>query len=43
MRIGIVLTKIIHHCKNERTRLIGSKQLHDPRGWGNAIFKEGEL
>jgi hypothetical protein len=46
--IGILLTKIIHHCKNETTHLIGivgtgSKQLHDPRGWGNVIFKEEKL
>jgi hypothetical protein len=43
MRVGIVLTKIIRHCKNETIHLIVRKQLHDPRGWENAIFKEGKL
>ncbi len=43
MKIEIALTKIVRPCKNETIHLIGSKQLHDPRGWGNAIFKEGKL
>jgi hypothetical protein len=43
MDAGIVLTKIIRHCKNETNHLIGSKQFDDPRGWENAIFKEGNL
>jgi hypothetical protein len=43
MRIGIVLTKIVRPCKNEATHLIGSKQFDDPRGWGNATFKEENL
>jgi hypothetical protein len=43
MDSGIVLTKIIPHCKNETTHLVGSKQFDDPRGWGNAIFEEGKL
>jgi hypothetical protein len=43
VRIGIVLTTIIHHCKNGTTQLVGSKQLHDPRGLGNVIFKEENL
>jgi len=43
MMIEIALTKIVRPCKNETIRLVGRKQLHDPRGWGNAILKEGKL
>jgi hypothetical protein len=36
------LTKMIHRCKNETIRPVGSMQFDHPRGWGNVIFKEGK-
>jgi hypothetical protein len=40
MRTEIVLTKIIYPCRNETIHLVGSKDLHDPRGWENPFAKE---
>jgi hypothetical protein len=40
---GIVLTKIIHPCKNEKHLILEISRLAIPIGWGNATLKEVEL